>query len=344
MKSEDVLIRRAVPASIDPVTPDGKKIALVTGVTGQDGSYLAEFLVLKGYAVHGLARRSANNNPERIRHLLEQGTLALHHGDVTDAGRVEAVVAETQPDEIYHLAAQSHVGASFHQPEYTLQATGLSTVRFLEALRKNKPNAKFYQASSSELFGNAPAPQNEATPFHPESPYGIAKLLAYHATRLYRDAYGVFAVNGILFNHESPRRGDEFVTRKITTGIARIKAGLQKEIVLGNLAAKRDWGYAPEYVEVMWRMLQDDRPEDFVIATGTAHSVQEFAEAAFRHAGLDWRNYIRVDPALLRPSEVNQLVGDASKARRLLGWEPKTKFEELVRIMVDADCKRLGVA
>lgn len=344
MLFETAIDSAAVSCFNTPVAPDGKKIALITGITGQDGSYLAEFLISKDYAVHGLARRSANNNTERIRHLLELGTLSLHHGDVTDAGRVEAVVAETQPDEIYHLAAQSHVGASFHQPEYTLQATGLSTVRFLEALRKNKPNAKFYQASSSELFGNAPAPQNEATPFHPESPYGIAKLLAYHATRLYRDAYGVFAVNGILFNHESPRRGEEFVTRKITLGAARITAGLQKEVVLGNLAAKRDWGYAPEYVEVMWRMLQNDRPEDFVIATGAAHSVQEFAEAAFRHAGLDWRNYVRVDPALLRPSEVNQLVGDAAKARRLLGWEPKMKFEDLVHIMVEADLKRVGTA
>ncbi len=314
-----------------------RKKAFITGITGQDGSYMAELLLAKGYEVHGFVRWSANNNTSRIQHLIDQKAIIVHRGDVNDAARIEAVVGQVRPHEIYHLAAQSHVGVSFSQPEYTFQVTGLSTVRFLEAIRRIDPRIKFYQASSSELFGNVPPPQNEATPFQPESPYGIAKLAAYHATRLYREAYGIFAVNGILFNHESPRRGEEFVTRKITMALPRIKAGRQNEVVLGNLDARRDWGYAPEYMEAVWGMMQYPRPEDFVIATGESHSIHEFIEQAFGYAGLDWRGHIRSDPAELRPRDVNTLIGDASKAKRLLGWEPKTKFSELVRLMVDAD-------
>lgn len=319
-----------------------KKRALITGISGQDGSYMADFLVGKGYDVHGLVRWSANNNTSRIAHLLTKAAITIHHGDVNDSARIEAVVATVRPDEIYHFAAQSHVGVSFSQPEYTLQVTGLSTLRLLEAIRKVDPRIKFYQASSSELFGNMPPPQNESTPFRPESPYGVAKVAAYHATRLYRDAYGIFAVNGILFNHESERRGEEFVTRKITLGLARIKAGLANELVLGNLDARRDWGYAPEYMEAVWRMMHYERPEDFVIATGESHSVQEFLEQAFGQVGLNWRNHVRADPSELRPRDINTLVGDTSKARLLLGWEPRVKFPELVRIMVSSDLKRFG--
>ena len=319
-----------------------KKRALITGISGQDGSYMADFLVGKGYDVHGLVRWSANNNTSRIAHLLTKNAITIHHGDVNDSARIEAVVATVRPDEIYHFAAQSHVGVSFSQPEYTLQVTGLSTLRLLEAIRKVDSRIKFYQASSSELFGNMPPPQNESTPFRPESPYGVAKVAAYHSTRLYRDAYGIFAVNGILFNHESERRGEEFVTRKITVGLARIKAGLANELVLGNLDARRDWGYAPEYMEAVWRMMHYERPEDFVIATGESHSVQEFLEQAFGQVGLNWRNHVRVDPSELRPRDINTLVGDTSKARLLLGWEPRVKYPELVRIMVSSDLKRFG--
>ena len=319
-----------------------KKRALITGISGQDGSYMADFLVGKGYDVHGLVRWSANNNTSRIAHLLTKNAITIHHGDVNDSARIEAVVATVRPDEIYHFAAQSHVGVSFSQPEYTLQVTGLSTLRLLEAIRKVDSRIKFYQASSSELFGNMPPPQNESTPFRPESPYGVAKVAAHHSTRLYRDAYGIFAVNGILFNHESERRGEEFVTRKITVGLARIKAGLANELVLGNLDARRDWGYAPEYMEAVWRMMHYERPEDFVIATGESHSVQEFLEQAFGQVGLNWRNHVRVDPSELRPRDINTLVGDTSKARLLLGWEPRVKFPELVRIMVSSDLKRFG--
>lgn len=318
-----------------------KNTALITGCSGQDGSYLADFLVEKGYDVHGFVRWSANNNTSRIQHLIDQKAITVHSGDVTDAGRIEAVVAAVRPDEVYHFAAQTHVGESFQQPEYTLDATGLGTIRMLEAIRKLNPTAKFYQASSSELFGNVPPPQNESSPFRPESPYGIAKLAAYHATRLYREAYGIFAVNGILFNHESPRRGPHFVTRKITMGVARIKAGETRELVLGNLEARRDWGYAPEYVEAAWRMMQYPAPEDFVIATGETHSVREFAEEAFRAVGLEASHHVRSDPRQFRPRDVQELAGDAGKARRLLGWEPKVRFSELVKIMVAADLERV---
>lgn len=322
-----------------------RKIALVTGITGQDGSYMADLLVEKGYDAHGLVRRASTVNTERIQHLLERGVVTLHRGDVTDSARVYQIVATIQPEEIYHFGAQSHVGTSFSQPEYTIDATGTSTLRFLETIRQLGRPIKLYQASSSEVFGNSsPPPQNEETPFRPESPYGIAKVLAHQAVRHYREAYGIFAVNGVLFNHESPRRGEEFVTRKITATLARIKAGKTKEIVLGNLDAKRDWGYAPEYMDAVWRMMQYEKPEDFVIATGETHSVSEFLEAACSRAGLKREDVARIDQSQMRPRDVHILRGDASKAKRLLGWEAKVKFAELVNIMVDADLKKFGAA
>ncbi|MBU6415088.1 GDP-mannose 4,6-dehydratase [Patescibacteria group bacterium] len=322
------------------------KKALITGITGQDGSYLAELLLQKGYEVHGIVRRASTFNTSRIDHLYQDphiinAKLFLHYGDIGDANTIRTLIYKLEPDEIYHLAAQSHVRVSFDLPEYTANITGLGTLRILDAIKDYTEHTgkkvKFYQASSSEMFGAAPAPQNETTPFYPRSPYGAAKVFAYHTTVNYRESYGIFAVNGILFNHESPRRGETFVTRKITRGIARVKAGLDKKIYLGNLDARRDWGYAPEYMEAAWRMMQHESPEDFVIATGETHSVKEFVEAAFKRAGLDWKEHIAIDPKFFRPAEVNTLIGDASKAKKTLGWSPKVTFPELVKIMVDAD-------
>ena len=318
------------------------KRALITGITGQDGSYLAELLLSKGYEVHGLIRRASSFNTGRIDHLYqdphEQGTrLTLHYADLSDSSRLVTLLAAIAPDEVYHLAAQSHVRVSFDEPEYTGDTTGLGTIRLLEAIRMTGLSTRFYQASSSEMFGASPPPQDESTPFHPRSPYGVAKVYGYWTARNYREAYGIFAVNGILFNHESPRRGGTFVTKKITTAVARIAAGLQNELFLGNLDAVRDWGYAPEYVEGMWRMLQHDEPEDFVLAPGSAFSVRDFVGFAFEHVGLDWEKYVRFDERYLRPSEVDSLVGDASKAKSLLGWEAETRTPELARLMVDAD-------
>ncbi|MFF7977810.1 GDP-mannose 4,6-dehydratase [Streptomyces sp. NPDC007901] len=324
----------------------GVKKALITGITGQDGSYLTELLLQKNYQVHGIVRRASTFNTQRIDHLYQDphGTdvrLFTHYGDLSDGSRLAALLEQVQPDEIYHLAAQSHVRVSFDEPEFTGNTTGLGTVRLLEAVRITGLPCRFYQASSSEMFGAAPPPQHEGTPFHPRSPYGVAKVYAYWATRNYREAYGMYAVNGILFNHESPRRGPTFVTRKIATAAARVKAGLQDSLYLGNLEARRDWGYAREYVEAMWLMLQQEQPDDYVIATGTSHSVRDFAEHCFAHVGLDWRDHVRFDERYLRPSEVDDLVGDGSKAHRILGWKPSTHAPELARLMVDAELNRL---
>ena len=325
------------------------KKALITGITGQDGSYLAELLLDKGYEVHGLIRRASTFNTRRIEHLYvdphESGArLFLHYGDLTDGTRLVTLLSSIEPDEVYHLAAQSHVRVSFDEPEYTGLTTGLGTTRLLEAIRASGLATRFYQASSSEMFGATPPPQNEATPFHPRSPYGAAKVYSYWMARNYREAYGMFAVNGILFNHESPRRGETFVTHKITRAVAAIAAGQQEHLYLGNLDAVRDWGYAPEYVDAMWRMLQADEPDDYVVATGTAYSVRDFVQFAFEHAGLDWEKHVRFDERYLRPSEVDALIGDASKAKQVLGWEPKVLTPELARIMVDADRVALAEA
>jgi GDPmannose 4,6-dehydratase len=321
--------------------------ALITGITGQDGSYLAEQLLEKGYEVHGIVRRSSSFNTDRIDHLYrdphESGVqLFTHHGDLSDSVSLTKLLYEVQPDEIYHLGAQSHVRVSFDIPEYTFDITGAGTLRILDAVRESGiTDARIYQASSSEMFGSAAPPQSESTPFHPRSPYAVAKLAAFWAAVNYREAYGMYAANGILFNHESPRRGETFVTRKITRALARIKAGLQEKLFLGNLDAKRDWGYAGDYVEAMWLMLQADEPEDFVIATGETHSVREFLEAAFEHAGLDWEPHVEIDPRYFRPSEVDELLGDSSRAKERLGWQATVRFDELVRIMVDADMSAL---
>lgn len=321
--------------------------ALITGITGQDGSYLAELLLGKGYEVHGVIRRSSSFNTSRIDHLYVDphtpGTrLFLHYGDLLDATRMLTLLSRIHPDEVYHLAAQPHVRVSFDEPEYTAEATGLGTLRMLEAIRQLGLDCRFYQASSSEMFGSSPPPQDETTPLQPRSPYGVAKVFSYWATRNYRDAYGMFTVNGILFNHESPRRGATFVTRKITRGVARIKAGLDDYLYLGNLDAVRDWGYAPEYVEGMWQMLQADEPDDYVLATGTGHTVREFLVLAFAYAGLDWEQHVRFDERYLRPAEVDSIIGDATKARSVLGWQPRTGLPELVRIMADADMAEIG--
>jgi GDPmannose 4,6-dehydratase len=319
--------------------------ALITGVAGQDGSYLAQLLLTKGYAVHGIVRRSSVLSRTRLEQLhgaTGEGQLALHYGDLDDPLGLVRLIQQIQPDEIYHLAAQSHVGVSFELPDYTGSVTGLGTIRLLEALRISGVPARFYQASSSEMFGAAPPPQNEATPFHPRSPYGVAKVYAYWATVNYRESYAMFASNGILFNHESPRRGENFVTRKITRGVAAIAAGTQHKLHLGNLDARRDWGFAGDYVEGMWRMLQHDTADDFVLATGEAHSVREFCEAAFGHAGLDYQDHVVVDPRYFRPAEVDYLLGDPTKAATILGWTPTTTFHELVTMMVDADRAELG--
>jgi GDPmannose 4,6-dehydratase len=324
------------------------KRALITGITGQDGSYLAELLLEKEYEVHGIIRRASTFNTGRIDHLYQDPhingvKLFLHYGDLADSVQLSRLLYKLQPDEIYHLGAQSHVRVSFDIPEYTGDVTGLGSIRILEAIREVGTQTKFYQASSSEMFGQVrEIPQNEKTPFYPRSPYGCAKVYAFWTTVNYRESYNLFAVNGILFNHESPRRGETFVTRKITRAVARIKAGLQHKLYLGNLDAKRDWGYAKEYVEAMWLMLQQEQPEDYVVATGEAHSVREYLDEAFGYVGLDWRDYVEIDPRYFRPAEVDLLVGDASKAKRQLGWEPKVTFRELVRLMVDADVAQLN--
>jgi GDPmannose 4,6-dehydratase len=322
------------------------KSALITGITGQDGSYLAEFLLDKGYEVHGLIRRSSSFNTGRLDEIYQdphEGNrrLFLHHGDLSDGVSLVNLLRDINPDEVYNLAAQSHVRVSFDQPVFTGDVTGLASIRLLEAIRAARVRTRIYQASSSEMFGATPPPQDELTPFYPRSPYGVAKLYAYWATRNYREAYDLFAVNGILFNHESPRRGETFVTRKITRAVARIKAGLQQELFLGNLNAVRDWGYAPEYVDAMWRMLQHSEPHDFVIATNTAYSVRDFVQLAFSHAGLDWEEHVRYDRRYERPTEVDALIGDPKKAKTLLEWEPRVFTPELARIMVDADIQLL---
>jgi len=322
--------------------------AFITGITGQDGSYLAELLLSKGYEVHGLIRKASTLNTFRIDHLFvdpheSERRLFLYYGDLSDASQLTNLLTEVRPNEIYHLGAQTHVRVSFDMPEYTGNITALGTTRILEAIRRGGIKAKFYQASSSEMFGSSPPPQNESTPFYPRSPYAAAKVYAYWVTVNYREAYGLFACNGILFNHESPRRGETFVTRKITRAIAHILAGKQKTLYLGNLDTKRDWGYAPKYVEVMWLILQQDEPDDYVIGTGEVHSVKEFLETAFSYVGLDWREYVRIDLRYFRPTEPEPLIADASNAKKKLGWEAGVTFKELVKIMVDADMELLGL-
>jgi len=319
------------------------KKALITGITGQDGSYLAEFLLGKGYEVHGIIRRSSSFNTGRIDALYQDPhmpdvRLRLVYGDLNDASSLNTILRTIQPDEIYNLGAQSHVRVSFEIPEYTAEVTGVGTIRLLEAIRESGQKPKFYQASSSEMFGKVQEiPQRETTPFYPRSPYGAAKLYAHWITVNYREAYNLFACSGILFNHESPRRGETFVTRKITKAAARIKLGMQRELYLGNLDAKRDWGYAGDYVEAMWLMLQQPEPDDYVIATGETHTVREFLDVAFSHLGLDWQQYVKIDPKYYRPTEVDLLIGDATKAKKQLQWEPKVRFQELARMMVEAD-------
>jgi len=321
------------------------KRALITGITGQDGSYLSELLISKGYEVHGIIRRSSSFNTERIDHLYHDPhektvRLVLHYGDLTDGSSLRSIISQIQPTEIYNLGAQSHVRVSFDQPVYTVEADALGTLVLLEAIRDACPRARYYQAGSSEMFGKVrETPQKETTPFYPRSPYGCAKVFSHWQTVNYREAYGLFASNGILFNHESPRRGETFVTRKITRAATRIKEGLQETLYLGNLEAKRDWGFAGDYVEAMWLMLQQDEPDDFVVATGETYSVREFVQAAFSILGLDWERYIRLDPRYLRPTEVDLLLGDNTKARKVLGWAPRVGFRQLVEMMVEADWK-----
>jgi GDPmannose 4,6-dehydratase len=323
------------------------KKALITGITGQDGSYLAELLLSKGYEVHGLIRRASTFNTSRLDPIyadphLEKSRLFLHYGDLADASGLARLLGKIAPNEIYNLAAQSHVRVSFDCPEYTADVTGTGTIRLLEAIRETGLNPRFYQASSSEMYGMVrEVPQTELTPFYPRSPYGCAKVFSFWLTVNYRESYNLHASNGILFNHESPRRGETFVTRKITRAVAHIKAGLQNTLYLGNLDAKRDWGYAKEYVEAMWLMLQQDKADDYVIATNETHSIREFLDIAFGHAGLDWNKYVKIDPRYYRPAEVELLIGDSSKAKKQLGWEPKTKFIDLAKLMVDADLKLL---
>ena len=318
------------------------KRALITGITGQDGSYLAELLLSKGYEVHGLIRRASTFNTERIDHLYKdfhdpEARVYLHYGDLSVSGQLTDLLSTIRPDEIYNLGAQSHVRVSFDMPEYTGDITGLGTLRLLEAIRKTGIETKFYQASSSEMFGAAPPPQSEETPFQPQSPYAAAKVYAYYIVKNYRQAYNLFACNGILFNHESPRRGETFVTRKITRAAARIKLGMQQKLYLGNMEAKRDWGFAGDYVEAMWRMLQQDKPDDYAIALGETHSVREFVEKVFQKLDMDYHQYVEVDPRYFRPTEVDVLLGDSSKARKNLGWEPKVSFDNLIDMMVQAD-------
>jgi GDPmannose 4,6-dehydratase len=323
------------------------KKTLITGITGQDGSYLAELLLSQNYEVHGLIRRASTFNTARIEHVYKDPhngpRLFLHYGDVTDTGCLVDMMYNLRPDEVYHLAAQSHVRVSFDLPEYTGEVTALGTIRILEAIRKSGIQTRFYQASSSEMFGAAKPPQDENTPFEPQSPYAVAKVYSYWVTRDYRLGYKMFATNGILFNHESPRRGETFVTRKITRAVAAIKAGKQKELFLGNLEARRDWGYAPDYVAAMWKMLQADASDDFVVGTGEAHSVREFLDEAFGYADMDWHDYVKIDARYFRPTEVDFLVSDPSKARRMIGWEPRVFFQDLVKVMVDADMELIGL-
>jgi len=326
------------------------KKALITGISGQDGSYLAEFLLSKGYEVHGVIRRASTFNTGRLDHLLFDGQrerdidLFLHYGDMIDSSNLNRILEQVQPDEIYNLAAQSHVKVSFEVPEYSAEVDAVGVLRILDAIKETQLETKFYQASTSELFGKArEIPQTETTPFYPRSPYAVAKLYAYWIVKNYREAYNLFACNGILFNHESSRRGETFITRKITRGIAHILAGKQDYLYLGNLDARRDWGYAPEYVESMWEMLQNEEPDDFVVGTGEAHSVTEFVEEAFSYAELDWKNYVKVDPRYFRPTEVDELIADPTYAKEKLGWNPKIKFKELVKIMVDAEMRIVGL-
>ena len=324
------------------------KKALITGITGQDGSYLAEFLLSKDYEVHGMIRRASTFNTSRVDHIYKDPhirgvKLHLHYGDLSDSGQLTNLIYNIKPDEIYHLGAQSHVRVSFDIPEYTGDITALGTTRILEAVRRSGIKARYYQASSSEMYGDAPAPQNEDTFFRPRSPYAAAKVYAYWMAYNYREGYNMFACNGILFNHESPRRGETFVTRKITRGVTRIIAGKDKKLYLGNLEAKRDWGYAPDYVEAMWLILQQESPEDYVIGTGETHSVKEFLEEVFNYMGLDWKEYVEIDSRYFRPTEVELLLADASKAKRELGWSPRITFKELVKIMVDSDMELAGL-
>jgi GDPmannose 4,6-dehydratase len=323
------------------------KKALITGITGQDGSYLAEFLLSKGYEVHGIVRRASTFNTHRIDHIyvdphIKGAKFFLHYGDLSDSSQLTNLIYNIRPDEIYHLGAQSHVRVSFDTPEYTGDITGIGTTRLLESIRRSGIKARLYQASSSEMFGSAPPPQGENTAFQPRSPYAAAKVYAYWMVKNYRDGYNMFACNGILFNHESPRRGEIFVSRKISRAVANIVAGKQDKLYIGNMKAKRDWGYAPEYVVCQWLMLQQEKAEDYVIGTGESHTVKEFVEAAFSYAGLDWEKYVKVDPKYYRPTEVDHLQADISKARKVLGWEPKVKFHELIKIMVDADLELTG--
>jgi GDPmannose 4,6-dehydratase len=323
---------------------------LITGITGQDGSYLAELLLSKGYEVHGLIRRASTFNTQRIDHMYHDphngiaNKFLLHYGDISNTGNLVEIIYDLRPDEIYHLAAQSHVRVSFDMPEYTGDITGLGTMRILEAIRRTGIKTRFYQASSSEMFGSAPPPQNESTPFMPQSPYAAAKAYAYWITRNYRLGYGIHACNGILFNHESPRRGETFVTRKITRGLALILSGKQHYLYLGNLEAKRDWGYAPDYVAAMWKMLQLQVPDDFVIGTGEAHTVREFLEEAFSYVNRDWKEFVHIDQRYFRPNEVDYLLADYRKAQKILDWEPRILFKDLVRVMVDADLEMAGLA
>jgi GDPmannose 4,6-dehydratase len=322
------------------------KKAFITGINGQDGSYLAELLLEKGYEVHGIFRRSSVPNLQRLEHLINKPgvNLKVHFGDLTDSGNLFQLLKDIQPDEIYNLGAQSEVGVSFENPAITAQSTALGALYLLEAIRQTGIRTRYYQASSSEMFGLVhEVPQKETTPFHPRSPYGVSKVFAYWMTVNYREAYKMFNTNGILFNHESPRRGETFVTRKITLALARIKAGVQDKLFLGNLNARRDWGYAKDYVEAMWLMLQQDNPEDFVISTGETHSIKEFLEESFGYVGLDYEKYVQIDPKLIRPAEVDLLLGDSSKAAKILGWKPRVDFKGLVRLMVDADFKLLGL-
>jgi len=325
------------------------KKAFITGITGQDGSYLAELLLCKGYEVHGIVRRASTFHTTRLDHIKfgiddRKQRLFLHYGDMTDSSNLNRVLEKVQPDEIYNLAAQSHVQISFEVPEYSAEVDGIGVLRLLDAIRETKLKTRFYQASSSELFGKvSESIQSERTPFYPRSPYAAAKLFGYWIVVNYREAYNLYACNGILFNHESPRRGENFVTRKVTSGIAQILAGKADYITMGNMDAQRDWGYAPEYVEVMWKMLQAEKPVDYVVGTGRKHSVKQFIESAFAYAGLDWHKYIKQDPRFLRPTEVDELQADASKAARELGWQPRAGFEELVMVMVDADMRALGL-
>jgi len=318
------------------------KSALITGISGQDGSYLAELLLDKGYYVHGMVRRSSSITTWRVDPVYDHPNFSLHYGDLGDASGLARLVGELQPDEVYNLAAQSHVKVSFEIPEFTVDVVGTGALRLLEAVRMNAKETRFYQASSSEMYGAAPVPQDETTRFHPRSPYACAKVMAHNLCVNYRESYGLYAVSGILFNHESPRRGETFVTRKISRAVARIAAGKQDLLYLGNLDAKRDWGFAGDYVEAMWLMLQQDEPDDYVIATGQAHTVRDFCQAAFNHVGLDWEDYVRVDERYFRPAEVDYLLGDPSKAERELGWKPKVTFDGLVAMMVDADIAALS--